>query len=161
LLGLTSGAIRLDSYQEQLVSGTTSKVYFENKGICGDYNEESEAEVSCNNENGNLPESEEDNEHEDCSDADGYETSETENDGIEIVHDIGNVPNDKEVENVDWERLYSTGEFALKGSTNRNAVTDAPEQAAGEAYVKESMAWKKRLVIFELMFHFVTYLLRH
>jgi hypothetical protein len=75
LLGLTSGAIRIDNYQEQELSGRTRKIMSMDIAVM---------EVL-------------------------MKAPKNENDGIERVHEIGNVPNEKELENVDWERFYSTG----------------------------------------------------
>jgi len=145
MLGLTSGAIRIDCCQDEQLLAPTSKRYFHKKEIYADQNEESEPEQSNIDFKGSLVQSDEDNEHEDCSDGSAYEGSERHR--IERVHGMVTLPNEKDLDNLDWDRFYSTGEFALKRIiSNTKAATNVPEQGVAEesSIAKESKAWKKR-----------------
>lgn len=55
------------------------------------------------------------------------------------------------------------GDFAQKGNTNAKTVKDVPDQGSGEgsSIEKEKTGWKKRLVIYKTMIHFITYLIQH
>jgi hypothetical protein len=150
MLGFTSGAIRIDSYQEQHqlpLAGPEVELYFQKKKEYVYNNEESEVEEADNNWKENLPDSEEDNEHEDCSDGGASECSETDKD------DLGIVQTEKELENMDWEWFYSTRELVQKGNSNAKTVNELPEYGTDEglSMVKGNPGWKKRLVIYKVI----------
>jgi hypothetical protein len=86
--------------------------------------------------------SEQDNEHEESSDADKCADSDIDDSST----NKGNLfPTGIDLQSVDWERFYSTGE--LKKNTESSAkinVQDVENHHQGE---RKSQLWKKRLVL--------------
>jgi hypothetical protein len=115
--GFSSGTISILDYQEDLQIGAASCVL--------------ECQL-CDTENcvqDSYPESDEDNEHEDCSDAASCEDREINdnkqrNDGIGVVVELSFSTGEKDLECVDWEKFYSTGDLVRKIDSSETAGTE-------------------------------------
>jgi len=131
--GFSSSTISILDYQEDLQIGAASCVL------------ECQLRDAENCVQDSYPENDEDNEHEDCSDAASCEYSETNdnkqsNDGIGIVVELSFSTGDKDLECVDWEKFYSTGDLVRKIDYNETARTEDIQKQT----TTETLEWKKR-----------------